>query len=98
LMEWMAPAPGIAMCHIGCCHTKPMKGAIHDGDYHGRAGSGRERVSGSRGRRRRGGCRQTTSPASAGAGVLLSPVAVPDRPRSLRRSAFPGAGTDEARP
>jgi putative transposase len=21
LMEWMAPAPGIAMCHIGCCHT-----------------------------------------------------------------------------
>jgi hypothetical protein len=23
LMEWMAPAPGIAMCHIGCCHTDP---------------------------------------------------------------------------
>ena len=23
LMEWMAPAPGIAMCHIGCCHTNP---------------------------------------------------------------------------
>jgi ACT domain-containing protein len=23
LMEWMAPAPGIAMCHIGCCHTYP---------------------------------------------------------------------------
>ena len=21
LMEWMAPAPGIVMCHIGCCHT-----------------------------------------------------------------------------
>jgi transposase-like protein len=21
LMVWMAPAPGIAMCHIGCCHT-----------------------------------------------------------------------------
>ncbi|ATG37857.1 hypothetical protein PhaeoP23_03781 (plasmid) [Phaeobacter piscinae] len=21
LMEWMAPAPGIAMCHIGCCHS-----------------------------------------------------------------------------
>ncbi|RWR25159.1 IS110 family transposase [Sinirhodobacter populi] len=23
LMEWMAPAPGIAMCHIGCCHMNP---------------------------------------------------------------------------
>ncbi len=23
LMEWMAPAPGIAMCHIGCCHSDP---------------------------------------------------------------------------
>ncbi len=23
LMEWMAPAPGIAMCHIECCHTNP---------------------------------------------------------------------------
>ncbi len=23
LMEWMAPAPGIAMCHIGRCHTNP---------------------------------------------------------------------------
>ena len=23
LMEWMAPAPGIAMCHIGCSHTNP---------------------------------------------------------------------------
>ena len=21
LMEWMAPAPGIAMCHIGCCQA-----------------------------------------------------------------------------
>ncbi len=21
LMEWMAPAPGIAVCHIGCCHS-----------------------------------------------------------------------------
>ncbi|WP_169310777.1 hypothetical protein [Cereibacter changlensis] len=23
LMEWMAPAPGIAMCHIGCCQPNP---------------------------------------------------------------------------
>jgi len=23
LMEWMAPAPGIAMCHIGCCQLNP---------------------------------------------------------------------------
>ena len=21
LMEWMAPASGIAMCHVGCCET-----------------------------------------------------------------------------
>jgi IS5 family transposase len=30
LMEWMAPAPGIAMCHIGCCKQSPMRGAIHE--------------------------------------------------------------------
>ena len=30
LMEWMAPAPGIAMCHIGCCANSPMTGAIHE--------------------------------------------------------------------
>ena len=23
LMEWMAPAPGIALCHIGCCQNQP---------------------------------------------------------------------------
>ena len=25
LMEWMAPAPGIAMCHIGRCHANPRR-------------------------------------------------------------------------
>lgn len=30
MMKWMAPAPGIAMCHIGCCGKSPMRGAIHD--------------------------------------------------------------------
>jgi transposase len=25
LVEWMAPAPGIAMCHIGCCYTDPRR-------------------------------------------------------------------------
>ena len=28
LMEWMAPAPGIAMCHIGVLLHEPLKGAI----------------------------------------------------------------------
>jgi hypothetical protein len=28
-MEWMAPASGIAMCHIGFCMKSPMTGAIH---------------------------------------------------------------------
>ena len=29
LMVWMAPASGIAMCHIGCCEPLSMTGAIH---------------------------------------------------------------------
>ena len=34
-MGWTAPAPGIAMCHIGCCH-RPIEGAIHGTAYHHR--------------------------------------------------------------
>ena len=27
LMGWMAPASGIAMCHIGCCKKSPIDGS-----------------------------------------------------------------------
>ena len=44
LMGWTAPAPGIAMCHIGCCH-RPIEGAIHGTAYHHRDRSGQDRLS-----------------------------------------------------
>ena len=49
----MAPASGIAMCHIGCCTKSPMTGAIHEREHLSR---GRPAQSGQTWRSRYSGC------------------------------------------
>jgi hypothetical protein len=44
LMEWMAPAPGVAMRQSGDVERSPSKGATHGRDYHHRRRPSQERV------------------------------------------------------
>ncbi len=60
LMEGMAPAPGVAMCHGGDVERSPSKGAIHGRDCHHRRRSGQEHVS-----RRVASCGEVRSPSSS---------------------------------
>ena len=47
LMEWMAPAPGVALRHSRVVERTPSKGAIHGRDYHNRPRLGQVCFSGS---------------------------------------------------
>jgi len=107
LMGWMAPAPGIAMCHGGCCRTvhrrepsmdKPatigldLAKSVFQSEAGQRSWMDPRSPAERRERRRHGRAAPAAAPGP-GPGLLRAPGALPDRDGGLLGRALLGAGT-----